>query len=251
MTSITLRLIRSLRWIDSCTFFFFFFNRAKSDITFCSCNVNCDQFRVMLIPLHKNWCRRRRSRWSSGAHGAKFPPLFSPGLFSLKDMHALGGGGGGGVGARRCASLEMYHTCLTKVICKQKRNPIENTLLCHGTTPCLCVPRACLITFKEHFQTAFREACQHSPPPPFSSGNFQNNLVLPSLFLWFERWIINVLPALPHQAQHTIPRTSLSSPPLLPSTPRGWSSTMRRQIINIKISFYMGVTLKEKKKDCG
>lgn len=47
----------------------------------------------------------------------------------------------------------------------------------------------------------------------FSSGNFQNNLVLPSLFLWFEYWIINVLPALPHQAQHTIPRTSLSSPP--------------------------------------
>ena len=153
-----------------------------------------------------------------------------------------------GVGARYRTSLEMNYTCLTKVICKQKRNPIENMLLCHGTTPCLCVPRACLITFKEHFQTAFWEARQHFFSFFFfSSGNFQNNLVLPSLFLWFEYWIINVLPALPHQAQHTIPCTSLSSPS---PTPRGWSSKMKRQIINIKISLYMGVTLKEK-KDCG
>lgn len=61
-----------------------------------------------------------------------------------------------------CASLEMYYTCLTKVICKQKRAPDENELLCCGTAPCFCVPQACLITFKEHFQTAFWEACQHS-----------------------------------------------------------------------------------------
>lgn len=75
--------------------------------------------------------------------------------FSVKDMYALSGGRAGS-----CISLEMFFMCLTKVICKQKRNPIENMLLCHGTTPCFCVPRACLITFKEHFQTAFWEACQ-------------------------------------------------------------------------------------------
>lgn len=61
-----------------------------------------------------------------------------------------------------CASLEMYYTCLTKVIWKQKRAPDENELLCCGPAPCFCVPQACLITFKEHFQTAFWEACQHS-----------------------------------------------------------------------------------------
>lgn len=81
---------------------------------------------------------------------------FSPTFYSLKGVYALSGGR-----ARSCASLEMYYMCLTKVICKQKRNPIENMLLCHGTTPCFCVPRACLITFKEHFQTAFWEGCQH------------------------------------------------------------------------------------------
>lgn len=65
-------------------------------------------------------------------------------------MYALSGGR-----VQSFTSLEMYNTCLTKVICKQKRNPIDNMLLCHGTTPCFCVPAACLITFKEHFQTAF------------------------------------------------------------------------------------------------
>ena len=115
-----------------------------------------------------------------------------------------------------CASLEMYYTCRTKVICKQKRNPIENMLLCHGTTPCFCVPRACLITFKEHFQTAFWEACQHFF---FPQEIFITIWVLPSLFSWFEYWIINVLSALPHQAQHT----SAHIPPS-----RGWLSTMKR-----------------------
>lgn len=93
---------------------------------------------------------------TQGTEFPLFPPPFSPGSFSVKDMYALSGGR-----ARSCTSLEMYYMCLTKVICKQKRNPIENMLLCHGTTPCFCVPRACLITFKEHFQTAFWEACQH------------------------------------------------------------------------------------------
>lgn len=75
---------------------------------------------------------------------------------SLKDTNARRGGR-----ARSRVSLEMFYMCRTKVICKQKRNPIESGLLRRSTAPCLSVPRACLITFKQHFQTAFWESCQH------------------------------------------------------------------------------------------
>lgn len=74
---------------------------------------------------------------------------------SVKDTNARHEGR-----ARARSSLETFYICLTKVICKQKRNPIENRLLHRSAAPCFSVPRACLITFKQHFQTAFWESCQ-------------------------------------------------------------------------------------------
>lgn len=86
---------------------------------------------------------------------------------------------------------------------KEKRNPGRERAACFAAALlfCLCVPRASLITFKEHFQTAFRDACQH-----FSFlRNFSKQFGLPSLFLWFELWIINVRSSLPHQARSPSP----------------------------------------------
>lgn len=79
----------------------------------------------------------------------------------------------------------MFYICLTKVICKQKINPIENRLLHRSAAPCFSVPWACLITFKQHFQTAFWESCQR-----FSFlGKLSKQFGLPSLF--FLIWTLN------------------------------------------------------------
>lgn len=145
--------------------------------------------------IKKRCCRRCSVSLQDPRHKvSSICSTFRTTSFSLKDICALGGGR-----ARSCTSLEMRYTCLTKVTRKQKRNPIENMLLLPWhRSACVCHKHASLPSksiFKEHFGRPANIL--------FSSGNVQNNLVLPSLFLWFECWIINGLSTLPHQAQHT------------------------------------------------
>lgn len=137
----------------------------------------------------------------------------------------------GGGRAQLSSSLEMYHTCLTKVICKQKKRAIWE----HAALPWIYSLSLCATSMPHYLQTAFSNCISGALPsflsPIFLLGNFQNNLVLPSLFLWFDYWIINVVSALPHQAQHTAP------PPLL-------HLTMKRHTINMNI--LLAVMFKEK-----
>lgn len=113
--------------------------------------------RPYLLPFCINRCHGPRwgevldprHKVSSGTSG-----FFSSDLLSKAQTLVAGGK------ARSRFSLETFYMCLTKVICKQKRNPIENGRAHRSTAPCFSVPRARLITFKQHFQTAFWEPCQ-------------------------------------------------------------------------------------------
>lgn len=119
---------------------------------------------------------------------------FFPLRSSVKDTNACHGGR-----ARAHSSLETFYICLTKVICKQKRNPIENRLLHRGAAPCFSVPRACLITFKQHFQTAFWESCQR-----FSFlGKFSKQFGF-AIFIFFDL-NSSIIDASPHQALNPAP----------------------------------------------
>lgn len=137
------------------------FNGAEGEITFYLSRILQIYIRVqpLFLPVCINRCHGLRSVEVFGPTAQSFfTKCFS--FFSLrssvKDTNARRGGR-----ARSHVSLEMFYMCRTKVICKQKRNPIESGLLRRSTAPCLSVPRACLITFKQHFQTAFWESCQH------------------------------------------------------------------------------------------
>lgn len=115
---------------------------------------------------------------------------FLPVLF----LCALSGGR-----VRCCTSLEMRYTCLTKVICKQKKKPNwEHAALLWHCSACVCHKHAPLPS-----KSIFKELFRRPANILFSSGNVQNNLVLPSLFLWFVCWIINDLSTLPHQAHYS------------------------------------------------
>jgi len=139
--------------------------------------------------------------------GAKFPPLFSPTSFSLKDMYALSrvgsGVGVGGCRAWSCTSLEMYHTCLTEVICKQKKSQSENMLLCHGTAPpaSVCHEHASLPS-----KSIFKQHCQKKKKR-FFLWKCSKQFSILHIFEWFDYWTINVLSALP-QTLILCPRAS-------------------------------------------
>lgn len=115
-------------------------------------------------------------------------------------------------GARSCASLQMECTCPPKVIRKQERSPSWGL-------PAPCAPPARFATFKEHFQTGFREACQ-TPYYP---------LEIFSTTIWFWQFLCVILHL--EYLKASRPTHSLAD-------------FQRRKAINIKTSLHTGATSK-------